>query len=79
MIWRPRPGQRVKIRYRAKSRGKRKGPRMPPMPYRGRLGTVTRVSRGRRFINVEILLDTPGRRGERHVVIPRGNLIARSH
>jgi len=65
MIWRPKPGQRVRLHYRPDVR--------PFCIFHGRAGTVQRAGCGPGPINAEVLLDPPTT-GHR-VVVPRGNLI----
>lgn len=62
MIWKPKAGQRVVIRYAAK--------RAHLFPYHNRQGLVTIVGTGRGPINVMVVLD-----GEGAVYVPRGNLV----
>ncbi len=59
MIWHPRPGQRIELRYRPAMRG--------VCPH-GQRGTVEIVASGR-IVNCQVWLDD-GRR----VIVPRGNL-----
>jgi len=63
MIWHPRVGQHVEIRYRPGVRG--------VLAHHGRCGTISRVARGPGPISAEVLLDTG-----MSVVVPRGNLVA---
>lgn len=67
MIWRPKRGQRVEIRYQ-------RGPMRLAMKLHGCRGTVRRAGRGPGPINAEVLLDPP-EAGIR-VIVPRGNLVA---
>ena len=66
MIWRPKRGQRVEIRYR-------RGPMRLTMKLHGCPGTVRRAGRGPGPINVEVLLDPPA--AGIWVIVPRGNLL----
>ena len=61
MIWRPRPRQRVRIRY---GKGYARA-----MPFHNRVGTVQLVAATARLVNALVLLD-----GGEAVVVPRGNL-----
>jgi len=62
MIWRPQPGQRVVLWYRAGH---------PARSYHGTHGRIHCVASGRSLVNVLVELDRGG-----HVVAPRGNLRA---
>jgi len=64
MIWQPKPGQRVRLHYAERYRAQ--------APHHGRTGLVVRVAKGPGPISAEVCLDTTGR----HVVVPRGNLVA---
>jgi len=61
MIWRPKPGQRVLIRYRKSTAFS--------MPFHGVHATVERAANGPGPINAQVRTDT-GRR----TIVPRGNL-----
>ena len=60
MIWRPKPGQRVRLVY-SKSLA-------PSMPYHGKMGTVLESARGPGPRSVIVDLGTA------IVIVPRGNL-----
>jgi len=62
MIFHPRPGQHVRIRYAKRSAS--------VMPHHGAVGVVRIVSRGPGPRNVGVEIDG------RLVVVPRGNLVA---
>lgn len=61
MIWRPKNGQRVEIRYSAKTRHLHR--------YHGARGVVLKAGRGNKNINALVMLDS----GE-EIVVPRGQL-----
>lgn len=63
MIWRPKPGQHVRLCYAKKRRG--------AAPHHDRHGVVVVASNGRGPINALVELD-----GGELVVVPRGNLFA---
>jgi len=63
MIFSPRPGQPVRLHYRARV--------ALSMPHHGRTGVVLRAGRGPGPRNVEVLLALGPR-----LVVPRGNLVA---
>lgn len=63
MIWRPKPGQPVILRYRKTLR--------PLCPHHGAAGIVIKAGKGPGPINA--LVDLDGRR----LVVPRGNLFPR--
>ena len=64
MIWRPRPGQRVRLHYRKAI--------VAFMPCHGRTGTVRIAGSGPGPINVLVDLDGGGA-----TCAPRGNLVAK--
>jgi len=69
MIWQPKPGQRVRIRYRCGI--------AEQMPHHNCAGTVIRAGRGPGSINAEVRLDSDAVGGEwLSVIVPRGNLFA---
>lgn len=61
MIWHPRRGERVRIRYRRDVAG--------GMPFHGRTGTVEVAASTARQVNALVALDGGGL-----AVVPRGNL-----
>lgn len=63
MIWKPKAGQRVVIRYAKK--------RAQLFPYHNRVGVVVVASSGACAVNVMVRLDD-----DSVVVVPRGNLVA---
>lgn len=67
MIWRPKVGQRVEIRYA-------KGRMRMAMKLHGARGVLRRVAGGKGPLNVEVLLD-PADAGI-CVCVPRGNVMA---
>ena len=75
MIYRPKKGQRVQVRYNKKHRSNVQAlaewiGQTEPVCHET-LGTVERVASGQRCVNVEVLLDNGT-----SAIVPRGNLFA---